>query len=334
MAQLNLSTTFYAIGVGAVMLFHHEILNTIKNVFNFCCNHIKKQITINPQTDPKCAFAVRIKLENYIKQYKKKHQLLVTDGIKEPVYKLAPGKYSVCEKGWKWINIKIDDNKIILYSYFNSFENIKKFISDAYISHCSSDKITVFFTSESDKWSFPILRKAKDFQKMKFTQDMNSVMQNVHDFKINMREYYHEHGIPYRKGYMLKGKPGTGKSTIIEIIAAKYQMSVYLVNLNSNNMCDTTLINLVSRVPTNSIIAIEEIDKQLDTLEKNSNNKISFGGLLSALDGPQRLDEGCIIILTTNDDNFLDDENRRALFRKGRIDKTFELKTEIWPKNN
>jgi len=53
-------------------------------------------------------------------------------------------------------------------------------------------------------------------------------------------------------------------------------------------------------VPLHFIIYIEEIDKQLATLMENNRIKISIGGLLTALDGSQRLSDGTIIILTSN----------------------------------
>nr|QZX43484.2 AAA family ATPase [Mimivirus sp.] len=134
--------------------------------------------------------------------------------------------------------------------------------------------------------------------------EMQQVLSDVHKFKIS-QDIYQKYGVNYRRGYLLYGPSGTGKTTIIEIVAKTYNMEFYSVNLNSDNMNDTILVNLISKIPPNSIISFEEIDKQIETLDKNNNRKISVGGILTALDGPQRLSHGTIVIMTANNKNFL-----------------------------
>ncbi len=62
-----------------------------------------------------------------------------------------------------------------------------------------------------------------------------------------------------------------------------------------------------------------------NTLRSNTNNQISFGGVLSAIDGPQRLNDSCIVVMTTNNIGYFTETEKESLCRKGRIDQIFEF---------
>jgi hypothetical protein len=49
---------------------------------------------------------------------------------------------------------------------------------------------------------------------------------------------------------------------MIPLIATKYNMSIYTINLNSSFMTDATLISLINNVPENSIVAFDEFTEQ------------------------------------------------------------------------
>lgn len=102
-------------------------------------------------------------------------------------------------------------------------------------------------------------------------------------------------------------------------------MRVYLLSLNAKDMTDNVLINLISAVPPRSVLVLDEIDKQLDSIKHNPTVSISVAGLLSALDGPQRLADGITVMLTANRQNILDPSDQKSLLRPGRIDRVYEF---------
>lgn len=212
---------------------------------------------------------------------------------------------------------------LFLFTSYLHQAALKEYVQRVYKEQCSSCKIIVFFTSNSDRWNFPIIREPRNFDSIPLTPSLTQLLDDVKEFK-GAESIYVKQGIPYRRGYLLYGEPGTYKSMSAEMLAKQYNMSIYMLNLNSPEMSDSVLINLVSRVPANSIIVIEEVDKQMETLKKSNNSYVSVGGFLTALDGPQRLSHGTLVILTANQKSFLGNDNENALYRPGRIDKIYE----------
>ena len=128
-----------------------------------------------------------------------------------------------------------------------------------------------------------------------------------------------------RKDTFIVGGVGTGKTTVIEKLAINHNMSIYMVNLNSDGMTDSVLINLLANVPLKSLILFDEFDKQYTAIKTNTKISLSDGGILSAIDGPQRLSHGTIVIMIVNDVNSLTTTFREQLIRPGRIDSTFNF---------
>lgn len=114
-------------------------------------------------------------------------------------------------------------------------------------------------------------------------------------------DWYHQIGIPYRRGYLLYGPPGNGKTSIVKAMASELNMSVYLLMLSDSDMNDNRINDLLAKVPEKSILLLEDIDYAF-TRRKRANGKeggLTFSGLLNAIDGVASA-EGRIIVMTTN----------------------------------
>ena len=53
------------------------------------------------------------------------------------------------------------------------------------------------------------------------------------------------HGIPWRRGYLFYGPPGSGKTSLVTALAGRLHKSIYVVNLSSPAMNDEVGIELV-----------------------------------------------------------------------------------------
>jgi chaperone BCS1 len=67
-------------------------------------------------------------------------------------------------------------------------------------------------------------------------------------------------GIPYRRGYLLYGPPGSGKSSFIQALAGELGYNICLLNLSERGLTDDRLNHLLSNTPERSILLLEDID--------------------------------------------------------------------------
>jgi chaperone BCS1 len=125
--------------------------------------------------------------------------------------------------------------------------------------------------------------------------------------------WYKKIGVPYHRGYLFYGEPGSGKSSLSIALAGHFKSDIYLFNLNSIN--DRQLYNLMSMVPAGSAILLEDIDAVFTGRATDNEKSVSFSGLLNALDGIGSKD-GNIVFMSTNHIEQLDP----ALLRAGRSD--------------
>ena len=67
-------------------------------------------------------------------------------------------------------------------------------------------------------------------------------------------------GIPYRRGYLFHGPPGSGKSSYIQALAGSLNYNLCLLNLSERGLGDDKLTYLLSTVPERSFVLIEDVD--------------------------------------------------------------------------
>ncbi|XP_077554129.1 mitochondrial chaperone BCS1-like [Haemaphysalis longicornis] len=148
------------------------------------------------------------------------------------------------------------------------------------------------------------------------------LLADVREFIANP-QWYAERGIPYRRGYLLYGPPGCGKSSFITALAGALEYSICVLNLSERGLSDDRLQHLMSVAPQQSIILLEDIDAAFVSREDTSAMKaayeglsrVTFSGLLNMLDGVASA-EARIVFMTTNHLDRLDP----ALIRPGRVD--------------
>ena len=158
--------------------------------------------------------------------------------------------------------------------------------------------------------------------------EKNNLMHDLKWFLVN-KAWYKQRSIPYKRGYLFSGPPGTGKTSLIMAMASGYKMPLYILNL-STIANDVDLFDAFTSVPPDGIIVLEDIDainknrakEKEEEDDKKKEDGISLSGLLNVLDGLTTPD-GRIVIMTTNYPERID----AAIKRPGRIDKHIELKS-------
>jgi len=135
--------------------------------------------------------------------------------------------------------------------------------------------------------------------------------------------WYRQRGIPHRRGVLLHGPPGCGKTSLILGLSGHLNLGISILNLSDAVMTDTVLQARVADIPRNTILLLEDIDAAFLSRDITANNKsahegqsqVTLTGLLNALDGVVASD-GRLTFLTTNYPERLDP----ALIRPGRVD--------------
>lgn len=139
------------------------------------------------------------------------------------------------------------------------------------------------------------------------------LLEDIKSFK-NSYDWYLSVGVPWRKSFLLEGKPGNGKTSLVKAIAGELNMNIYFLMLNDPDMTDNRFSELLSKIGENNILLLEDIDCAFNKREA-SGKGLTFSGLLNGIDGVSST-EGRIIFMTTNHKEKLDP----ALIRPGRAD--------------
>ncbi|KAH8555958.1 BCS1 N terminal-domain-containing protein [Umbelopsis sp. PMI_123] len=179
---------------------------------------------------------------------------------------------------------------------------------------------TVIYTSYGPEWRpFGMPRKRRMLESVILDNGIKErIVDDVQAF-IGSGKWYNDRGIPYRRGYLLYGPPGSGKSSFIQSLAGELEYNICILNLSERGLTDDRLNHLLSNVPERSIMLLEDIDaafaKRNQTDNQGYQSMLTFSGLLNALDGVASAEER-IVFMTTNHIERLDP----ALVRPGRID--------------
>ncbi|KAI0525119.1 hypothetical protein KFK09_004510 [Dendrobium nobile] len=189
-----------------------------------------------------------------------------------------------------------------------------------------ADRRLKLYMNEYGSWSPIDLQHPATFETLAMEADLKkTVLEDLTRF-IQRKEYYKKIGKAWKRGYLLFGPPGTGKSTLIGAMANYLKFDIYDLNLREVRT-NSELNRLLVRMKNKSLLVIEDIDCSIDFKNRNKNKKnetnksrndeISLSGLLNFIDGLWSTSgEERIILFTTNYKEKLDP----ALLRPGRMD--------------
>lgn len=183
---------------------------------------------------------------------------------------------------------------------------------------------TIMYTAMGSEWRpFGQPRKRRPLSSVVLDDGVaERIVADCREF-IQNPKWYAERGIPYRRGYLLHGPPGCGKSSFITALAGEIEFGICLLNLSDRGLTDDRLNHLLNVAPEQSIILLEDIDAAFVSRQDTTNqkaafdglNRVTFSGLLNCLDGVAST-EARIVFMTTNYLERLDP----ALIRPGRVD--------------
>ncbi|OAY67701.1 putative mitochondrial chaperone BCS1-B [Ananas comosus] len=236
----------------------------------------------------------------------------------------------------------------------------RELVINSYLSHvlregravtASNRQRKLFTNIESSYWNHVPFKHPSTFDTLAIPlAKKREIIDDLIAFR-NGKDYYAKIGKAWKRGYLLYGAPGTGKSTMIAAMANFLDYNIYDLELTSVKS-NTELRKLFIETTGKSIIVIEDIDCSLDLtsdrkrkkkksaddketedkknaqpslppgMEDREKNKVTLSGLLNFIDGLwSACSEERIIVFTTNHVEELDP----ALIRRGRMDKHIEM---------
>ncbi|KAI0285184.1 BCS1 N terminal-domain-containing protein [Russula brevipes] len=115
------------------------------------------------------------------------------------------------------------------------------------------------------RWKWNGTRKKRPMSSMVLEQ-ATKILEDCQDF-LHSEDWYAERGLPYRRGYLFHGAPGSGKTSLVYSIASELGLDIYAVTL-SKETSEKTITTLVENIPSQCILLLEDLDAACSTLIK------------------------------------------------------------------
>lgn len=91
-------------------------------------------------------------------------------------------------------------------------------------------------------------------QKKMIIRDMNEYLHP------SSPKWYATRGIPYRRGYLFHGPPGTGKTSLSFALAGIFGLDIYAISLQDPTLSEGDLMMLFNGLPRRCIVLLEDVD--------------------------------------------------------------------------
>lgn len=153
-------------------------------------------------------------------------------------------------------------------------------------------------------------------------EDIVKAVKDDLNFFLNNEPVFREVGIPYKRGYLLTGPPGNGKSSICRVLATSMPFESFMFDFSNPDMGNNELTEAfkwATKVAP-SVFFLEDIDRIFDP-DTGPKTRVTMDHLLNCLDGI-RVNDGLVVVATANNPKTLDSA---ILSRPGRFDKVVQI---------
>ena len=281
---------------------------------------------------------------------------------KRRLFQLSRENKQVMRNGWGGSAVVRDEENITLTCLGRSTQPIKDLIKEARDYYLEKEKSCTVVRRPCPKdqrgrgrtlWMKVATRPSRPIETVVLDHEQkNRVLVDINEYlHPSTTRWYANRGIPYRRGYLFHGPPGTGKTSLAWAIAGIFGLDIYCISLVDHTLTEEDLGIMFTSLPRRCVVLLEDIDsaglskrqeeekvdktkledeaaakigaeitRALKSVQKDGRNNgenqgISLSGLLNAIDGVAS-HEGRVLLMTTNYPDKLDE----ALIRPGRVD--------------
>lgn len=210
---------------------------------------------------------------------------------------------------------------------------------------------TNVYVAHVNYWEKHLLKKNSFVPILTDEKDFGKIGKDIENF-LSREKWYVDKGINYKRGYLFAGPPGNGKTSAILSIAQKFKKDLCILNLGDEDITEKDFLFLISHMPANAFLCVEDVDATSSTAHRNPTKKIrkitsshdvlplddfvhikksksakatisnnlTLSTILNTFDGLYT-PHGLVFFMTSNYPERLDS----ALIRKGRIDYRYDF---------
>lgn len=128
------------------------------------------------------------------------------------------------------------------------------------------------YKRENNNWESYVLSK-RSFDSIYLPAKLMGHIRNEFDGFIEIEKLYQQYQIPYKKGILFYGPPGTGKTSLVKALAFEYQLPLYIIDVNDEEINDESIVSILNGLGNSGlkILLFEDIDTAFADKEKVKN---------------------------------------------------------------
>ncbi|KAL9621473.1 MAG: hypothetical protein Q9160_004116 [Pyrenula sp. 1 TL-2023] len=165
----------------------------------------------------------------------------------------------------------MDQEKIVLTVLGRSTQPLKELIIEARDRYLSRESARTVVRRPSPReqrgrgrqaWTRVCTRPSRPMSTVVLDkQQKDAILRDINEYLHPATpRWYSERGIPYRRGYLFHGPPGTGKTSLSFAIAGVFGLDIYCISLLEPTLTEEDLGLLFNSLPRRCVVLLEDID--------------------------------------------------------------------------
>ena len=150
-----------------------------------------------------------------------------------------------------------------LTAFGRSRELFRKLLLEAQAAAMAKQELTtVVYTNWGTEWRpFGVPRRRRPLHSVVLDDGVaEHLVGDVREF-VDSSRWYIDRGIPYRRGYLLHGAPGCGKSSFVAALAGELGYDICILNLSDAGLTDDRLAHALSTTPPMALVRQDDANQ-------------------------------------------------------------------------